>query len=389
MNGGFRSARMFRRLIAIALAFGIAPLRALADLEAPACSCEDIAQIQYRISEDQAAIDAYQKYQADQTTGLTLNTAGSYQKVQNFVQAALNEFASQSKLRPAMEGGEQAHTGFIDGKCQTVQIPHKIEPTPCMKAAVDLHEAVHRRMCDEQLFGRHLTLRAKIQEEIDAYSAEATFLEQERERLLCNCDYYALKFERHDTLDYPTPADHQTQDWLLHDAKDQPFVVIPLQLYEGKVTGSESASIKVVMNDASKVTPCFITSEPSPGQTDTTGEIAESFKVTGTMSHEFNPTLQTDSGNLVGETVCSNTHGTRKTAIDQPVAAPGDLDLHFSKLDDYIDKTMTSGPSEQSHFKATLVLNDRWKDVKAKNGLGSTVEEALRVIGLTDCEGKQ
>jgi hypothetical protein len=388
VNTGIRNARIFRRLIAIALAIGIAPLRALADLEAPACSCDDIAQIQYRISEDQAAVDAYQKYQADQTTGLTLNTGDSYQKLQKFVQAALDEFASQSKLKPAMEGGEQAHTGFIDGKCQTVPIPHKIEPTPCMKAAVDLHEAVHRRMCEEQLFGRHLTLRAKIQEEIDAYSAEATFLEQERERLLCNCDYYALKFERHDTLDHATPADHQTQDWLLHDAKDQPFVLILLQLYEGKVTGSESASVKVVMNDTSKVTPCFVTSEPSPGQTVTTGEIAESFKVTGMMSHEFDPTLQTDSGNLIGQVDCSNTHGARKTAVDQPVAATGDLDLHFSKLDDDIDQTMTIGPSEQSHFKVTLVLNDRWTDVKAKNGLGSSVEEALRVIGLADCESK-
>jgi hypothetical protein len=386
MSNAIWTARTFRRLLAIALAIGFAPLRALADLEVPACSCDDIAQIQYRISEDQAAIDAYQNYQANQTTGLTLNTAGSYQKLQKFVQAALDEFAVQSKLKPAMEGGEQAHTGFIDGKCQTVPVPHKIEPTPCMKAAVDLHEAVHRRMCEEQLLGRHLTLRAKIQEEVDAYSAEATFLEQERERLLCNCDYYALKFERHDTLDYPTPVDHQTQDWLLHDAKDQPFVTIPLQLYEGKVAGSESASIKVVMNDTSKVTPCFATSEPSPGQTVTTGEIAESFKVTGMMSHEFTPTLATDSGDLIGEVDCSNTHGERKSAVDQPVQATGDLDLHFSKLDDSIDKTMTIGPSEQSHFKATLVLNDRWKDVKAKNGLGSTVEEALRVIGLTDCK---
>jgi len=212
-------------------------------------------------------------------------------------------------------------------------------------------------------------------------------LQDERQRLLCNCDYYAVKFERHDTLDYPTPVDHQTQDWLLHDSKNQPFILIPLQLNAGNVSGKGSGGIKVVMTDTSKVTACDAVSQPSPGRTDTTAEMAISFTITGTMEHEFTPTLETDQGDLIGQLDCINTHGERKTAVHQPLKTTSDFDLRFTKVDDYLEKMMTTGPGSQTRFKATLVLNERWKDVKAKNNRGSTVEEALRVIGLTDCSG--
>jgi hypothetical protein len=103
------------------------------------------------------------------------------------------------------------------------------------------------------------------------------------------------------------------------------------------------------------------------------------------MAHEFTPTLETDSGDLIGQVDCHNTHGERKAPIDQPLKATGDIDLRFTKLDDVQEKLTRTGPGAQSDFKATLVLNERWKGVKAKNNRGSTVEEGLRVIGLTDC----
>jgi hypothetical protein len=369
----------------IALVIAIGPLPAVADLEVETCSCDDIAQIQYRVMEDAVAINAYANYREDHTTPFTPNTAKTYLELQNFVQAALNEFAGQAKLQSPFDAGEQARTGFFDGKCQTYPAQYKVEPTPCMKAALDMHEAVHRRMCEELLLSRHLTLRPKIQEEIDAYTAEAKFLQDERDRLLCNCDYYAVKIERHDTLDYPTQVDHQTQDWLLHDSEDHPFVQIPLQLNAGKVSGDAPGSVKIVMGDTSKVTACDANHEPSPGSTNTTGEMAMSFKLSGTMAHEFTPTLETDSGDMIGQIDCVNTHTERKSAVDQPLKATADMDLRFTKLDDVQEKVTPLGYGGQSDFKTTLVLNERWINVKAKNNRGSTVEEALRVIGLTDC----
>ena len=380
-----RTFRLLHVAVAIALVIAIGPLPAVADLEVETCSCDDIAQIQYRVMEDAVAINAYANYREDHTTPFTPNTAKTYLELQNFVQAALNQFAGEAKLQAPLDAGEQARTGFVDGKCQTIWPPYKVDPTPCMKAALDMHEAVHRRMCEEMLLGRHLTLRPKIQEEIDAYTAEATFLQDERERLLCNCDYYAVKIERHDTLDYPTQADHQTQDWLLHDSEDHPFVQIPLQLYAGKASGDASGSVKIVMSDTSNVTACDTTHEPSPGSMNTTGEMAMSFKLTGMMAHEFKPTLETDSEDMIGQIDCVNTHTERKSAVDQPLKATADMDLRFTKLDDFQENVTQLGPGAQSDFKTTLVLNERWKNVKAKNDRGSTVEEALRFIGLTDC----
>jgi hypothetical protein len=380
-----RPSHVLRTAAAIALALAVGPLPAVADLEVETCSCDDIAQIQYRIMEDAAAIDAYAKYREDRTTPFTPNTASNYLKLQTFVQAALNEFAGRAKLESPLDAGEQAKTGFFDGKCQTYPAQYKVEPTPCMKAALDMHEAVHRRMCEELLLGRHVTLRPKIQEEIDAYTAEGKFLQDERQRLLCNCDYYAVKIERHDTLDYQAQIDHQTQDWLLHDSEDHPFVQIPLQLSAGKVSGDASGSITIVMGDTSKVTACDATHEPSPGSMTTTGEMAMSFKVSGMMAHEFTPTLTTDSGDLIGQLDCVNTHTERKSAVDQPLKATADMDLRFTKLDDVQESKMPLGNGGQSDFKTTLVLNERWINVKAKNGRGSTVEDGLRVIGLTDC----
>lgn len=380
-----RATRLLHVALTIALAIAIGPLPAVADLEVATCSCDDIAQIQYRIMEDAVAINAYAKYREDFTTPFTPNTAKTYLGLQNFVQTALNEFAGQAKLQSPFDAGEQARTGFFDGKCQTYPAQYKVEPTPCMKAALDMHEAEHRRMCEEMMLGRHLTLRPKIQEEIDAYTAEANFLQAERERLLCNCDYYAVKIERHDTLDYSVPVDHQTQDWLLHDSEDRPFVQIPLQLYAGKASGDASGSIKIVMGDTSKVTACDTSHEPSPGSTNTTGEVAMSFKVTGIMAHEFTPTLETDSGDMIGQVDCANTNSKRESAVHQPMKATADIDLRFTKLDDVQEKITPLGYGAQSDFKTALVLNERWKDVKAKNNRGSTVEEGLRVIGLTDC----
>jgi hypothetical protein len=385
MNLPARPNRLLRTAAAIALALAVGPLPAIADLEVETCSCDDIAQIQYRIMEDAVAIDAYAQYRENHTTPFTPNTASTYHAMQESVQAELTAFAQRAKIEAPLESGEQGRTGFIDGKCQTIWPPYKVDPTPCMKAALDMHEAVHRRMCEELLLSRHLTLRPKLQEEIDGYTTEARFLQEERQRLLCNCDYYAVKIERHDTLDYPTQFNHQTQDWLLHDSELHPFVQIPLQIYIGKVSGDASGSVTILMSDTSKVTACDATHEPSPGSMTTTGEMAMSFKVSGMMAHEFTPTLTTDTADMIGQLDCVNTRTERKTAVDQPLKATGDMALRFTKLDDVQESKMPLGNGGQSDFKTTLVLNDRWKNVKAKNGRGSTVEEGLRVIGLTDC----
>ena len=217
---------------------------------------------------------------------------------------------------------------------------YKVEPTPCMKAALDMHEAMsNRRMCEEMMLGRHLTLRPKIQEEIDAYTAEATFLQAERERLLCNCDYYAVKIERHDTLDYPTEVDHQDAGRLaaarLRGSSVRPDPVAALR---GQGDGDASGSIKIVMGDTSKVTACDTSHEPSPGSTNTTGEVAMSFKVTGIMAHEFTPTWIIDSGDMIGQVDCVTMNSKRESAVHQPMKATAEVDLRFTKLDDVQEK---------------------------------------------------
>ena len=372
-----RRAGLTRTAIAIALL--IRPLPVSAD--AP-CQCNDIAEIEYRIREDDAVIKEYERYGLEHTH--TLNTKAAYASMQSWVQGQLDKIASSATLAPPLPGGEQALTGRVDGKCITVWPTFQPAATSCLHEALDRHEAVHRKACEE---GLTLTLIAKAQEEIDAYTAEKNFLTDERSRLLCNCDYYALKLEETANMDFNSGMDHQVSHMTLLGPSDQPSVQFPLQISNGAVSGTINADMQVSFTDTGRIIVCNPNVEPTAGTLSWEGRRNDTFEVSGTMSHAFTPELKTTTGDFKGKTSCVNRTSSTTPPLPKLAGATQETTLSFTRFNDVFVINAPTIPSMTIDAKATLVVNDKWKGVRAADNRGSTVDQALAVIGLCDCPG--
>ncbi len=126
---------------------------------------------------------------------------------EQFVQSRLDAFAQGSPLRSPFIGGEQAKTREVDLRpdifwltgatsCLTTLPPDfNTVHTPCMRRALLIHEDIHRQFCERaKANGGYHVYRVTAGEEVMAYGKEQRYLLDERKQLLCNCDYYALKF---------------------------------------------------------------------------------------------------------------------------------------------------------------------------------------------------
>ena len=370
--------KLARIVLAVCLPLAFVPMPAAAD---NVCSCDDLAQIQYRITEDRSVIDAYQRYAHNNDLGF--NTAASYAAMQRFVQGEMSH--PLTTLQSPLDAGEQAKTGFFDSKCQTLWPTPPIPTTPCLRKALDIHEAIHRRECEASFTKRTILLISKLNEEIEAYSTEIAFLESEKQRLLCNCDYYALKLEGHDTLDEAQGGDHQQQDWLLVDSSNQPTIKIPLQLSAGTVSAEAIGTLRMRITDTGEEV-CSKDHPPSPGNSVTHLNMTQRYSVSGTLRKPFEPSLTISSEQAVGTTLCTNSSGSVGPLAAQQSPFPSStVSLLLKRFDDPFVQDAPAMAGVTSEFKATLVVNDKWIGAKAANGRGSTIDAALKEIGLCDC----
>ena len=386
--------RLFAAAGIVAVLALLVPLRVAAGV---ACSCDDLAQIQYRIMEDNAAIAAFEDLLLKAPEPGNLRQSDW----ERFVQDHLDAFAGTKVLLSPFPGGEQAVTKEVDlwpdyfflfgaTSCLTSLPPDFMSAhTPCMQRALLIHEEVHRTFCERSKAGGHYhTYRVTAPEELEAYQTEQRFLLDERKRLLCNCDYYALKLEQTDMLGESSSEQHwqlwNTATAQVPFARTQ-FVQIPLQVTDGNVSGNGSGAIDVSMKESGPVTPCNTTSQPTAGTETTTGHFDTTFAIKGRLSSQFKPVLTTTMGNFVGETTCVNQTSSSRSSGSLNTAGSTGFPLSFAALDSPSDYS-NGNQYEHTDFKATLVVNDKWKNVTASDHRGSTVEQALHVIGLAvDC----
>lgn len=334
------------------------------------CDCNDIAQIQYRIQEDANAIVAYGDWILKHP-----EQERESPEMQEAVLKELNQLNSGNNplASPFTGNGKLYSTGGVF--CATSEPTMNL--TPCLRHALELHEAVHREYCNAT-HGLYRMYQATAGEEVRAYTAERNFLVGERKRLLCNCDYYALKYAELNKLDYSSGTYQQHDVWHL-TGNGEDFLTIPLDLHEGSFSGHGSGKLITADTSTGGTGPSLVSCVENGG-------IEKSFDVTGTMARTLalkaNATMQSiqQAGN------CRDILGTTPNSLNLApnVSALGPT-LLFTKVDDPLQLDRAVGEGASQRIDASIVVKEKWVNERASNGLGGTIGQALRVIGFVDC----
>jgi hypothetical protein len=176
------------------------------------CGCYDIGQIWTRTLETDAAIESLKAslefskthgplkfYDERQVIRESFNWGDANQRLgaalDSFIAKQVNEHGANAYFEVP---GVQANTTYHakEEECSTV-VPDELkrQATPCQLAWIDVHEGVHREGCKMDAKSWNSILSKRIQEDINAYSAERDWLQLQRKRLLCACPYYNIRWK--------------------------------------------------------------------------------------------------------------------------------------------------------------------------------------------------
>ncbi|HWY20635.1 MAG TPA: hypothetical protein VNX26_05400 [Candidatus Acidoferrum sp.] len=354
------------------------------------CGCNDLAQIEYRIREAKVTVDVIREY-VDSVGSMELNTDASYGRSMNNLQHNLDSFADGSQLKPGNPGGEQAHTSYTAEKgCHTdwplptlgrtsvsdplgtTEVWTGWAATDCMNAATDAHEKVHREVCEEFRrvhIPRWIFLKDKLEEEIDAYTAERKYLLEQRQRLLCSCDYYSvrLKIDTNRTPMRHSIGGHVVLYSTVH--AELPHVDVPMHIND--VGWMKGDSEGVMRGTATSFVP--------GGPVSDAVDLSLEFHISASSSaspEQVHTTIQ-----IVTKEDTNRTGG--KTLRTQGPFS-NDWPVDFSQLDTAIVRNVPHGHGSWTYFSATLMVAEQYRDAKAANNKGSTVGEALNAIAGAD-----
>jgi hypothetical protein len=253
-----------------------------------------------------------------------------------------------------------------------------------MKASLQTHERVHQAACESswKWYRQWATLNDFIKEEMDAYTAEQNFLTGERARLLCTCPYYALRVNAAGENSIMMPYEKIGGQFQASGVR-KPEIEIPLKFGAGgTVTGQADATISG-NESASGLVGCAITSGV-PMTVLAEGNLAPTATRQSTLHVDLSrkPTQQTNSGECTAPPPVGvvNMSGTVKSLN------AGKFPFTIAALDSPDTKTIPFAPPWVYWTMSTeMAVADPWPQTKASNGRGSTVGEALHLIGMPDC----
>lgn len=191
------------------------------NFERESCHCIDLGAIRRRLEEAQVAIAAYRSVLPSVPAAEPF-TKESYGLVRPQIQTALDTHTYE--YPPAGKPNVHAYGGTGPGITGGPFCSTELSPTAnaCERESLDRHEAVHRRRCeivrnstlaapiaglpDRAVF---MTLRWILEEEVEAYGAEESFLKGEIARLDGKCFVwsgtitYAMTYRREESRTDP------------------------------------------------------------------------------------------------------------------------------------------------------------------------------------------
>lgn len=139
------------------------------------CQCKDRGDVTSRIAWANAAIDAYR----NEISVIKAREAKDGKRLEYTIERrqTLQKFVSNYVLQKQIRSGGNNPSAETDVTCRILIHP---PATPCMSAALEIHEKVHKKACDaaNSFFDwkEKLSLIEYAQEEIAAYTAELAFL---------------------------------------------------------------------------------------------------------------------------------------------------------------------------------------------------------------------
>lgn len=206
------------------------------------CTCKDMKDMRFRLNKITAALHAYDVNIRDyaEQAGRTGDDVPFSDEEEAALQGRVNTIMSTT----TQPNGGHSFGAETDGDCQTT---YDAAATPCLRAALEIHENVHRQRCKVTPFGgfvrpKNTTMIEFAQEEIRAYLAEQQFLADKLKVLLNSC--FALFVERQATLNLGS-----VQRSLRGQAN------IPLQVNDD---GSIRGQTDLVSVDEGRAGPCTI-----------------------------------------------------------------------------------------------------------------------------------
>lgn len=366
------------------------------------CGCKDIAQIEYYRREATGAVEEL-KRELGSVGEFELNSDARYKTSQDNLKLKMDSLADASSLKPGNPGGEQARTSYTTEKgCHTDWRTPTFSPidasndpdgitevwslwplTDCMKAALQAHEDVHMDVCQslkkETMSGSWAFFKDRLEEEIEAYSAQQKYLEKQQRRLLCSCPYYSIRLEIQEDMG---PA---VETMRLFDSASPPraYVDISLQPSPGVLTGEGAGAMKAAFRGNPNVVAHLI--HPLKFQISADDSVKQ--RVHTTIQIELQDgggldltttrgpvTIHADSKTAGGETTTTVTDG--KHRVSRHDVAKNSAFTSVMDFTDLNKPTVCPLPGFLN-CHATLDVAEEYRTAKAANNRGSTVGEAL------------
>jgi hypothetical protein len=337
------------------------------------CNCDDMAQIQRRIDEDDVAINFSTDVWLKGLQGVGVLAPQLKPTAAIFEQSLGADLGHSSfALAPVFTTDSPSNTS-PPPDCE----PHYTEPdlTGCIHEALQVHEQVHVAACKS---GRSLSLRDFVQEEINAYTAERNFLVGERNRLLCTCPYYALRFSSAATMkvqgaNEQVSAEGQAQGPTSND------IIVPLKMEAGgKVSGQAQAETKA--NETASGTMNCQVSGGAPLAISVDGQL------TPLPIRHLQADLTVETGEGTFQIACPGS-GLGPLSRTTKGGSSGKFAFDIPGFDTPVKPSSEPPIPSLATVAATseLTVADPWPNTKASNGRGSTVGDALHEIGMPSC----
>jgi hypothetical protein len=378
--------------------------------EVEPCACNDIGQIWLRALEVDAAVqslDSSLKFNDEPRLKVyderhVINGPLDWPQVEDKLKAALTKVVAEHEAAIFEVNWQQAETKYhADKNACTTKWPPDVarQATPCQFAWLDKHEAVHRTNCTREGTSWHSTVRNKILDDVQAYSAERDWLIAQENQLLQTCDYYSVRLQME--MQLPKPMGPRVLYGM--DQPEVPQVDVPMHVScgggmkgDGKGVAKANWEYQAGLDHDSGHNYTQLEFQISGEIGSASPELIHTTIQISPKDSDFDSTVKggPETVHVGSKTVGTETTTTEK--MNRIPGRPGTMVRHsaapnehssavvdFSQLDQpVVCPVSPGGGSITCH--ATLMVAERYRDARASNNKGFTVRQTLDAIAAAD-----